>query len=103
MTLDAIIIMVGAIVCIWGVAIYSFIASSRSHEKRLRLISEQGGFESYSPSALSDLRYWIENNRGSQNVKEAIDAHNETVRQLKSQKENFYAWENSEIEKLKEI
>lgn len=103
MTIDAIIIMIGAIISIWGVAIYAFVASSRSHEEKLRLIASQGGFEAYSPQALSELGYWIEKNPQSKNITEAISAYNETVRQIKSQKESFYTWDEAEVERLKEI
>lgn len=103
MTIDAIIIMIGAMLAIWGVAIYAFLESSRSHGERLRLLASQGSFEAYSSKALAELKDWIERNPRSEHRAEAVNAYNDTIRQLKSQQESFYTWDKAEIERLKEI
>jgi L-asparagine transporter-like permease len=103
MSIAAIIVMIVCIVALWGVAIVALVYSMRQEEHKLQLIKEQGGFEPYSPRALRDLDRWIEQNNTSEHAQEMHNVHEEQRAALQKCTSYFYTWNQSDVERLKEI
>lgn len=103
MSIAAIIVMIVCIVALWGVASAALVYSMRQEERKLRLIKEQDGFEPYSPQALRDLDRWIEQNNASEHAQEMRNVHEEQRKALKKCTSYFYTWDQSDVDRLKEI
>ena len=92
-----------AVVAFWGTASWALVRTLRQEDRKVRLIESQGGMESYSPRALSELREWIQNNPDDPRVEDARAAYNETVESLRTIEEPYYDWDDAEIDSLERI
>lgn len=92
-----------AILVLPGVATVVLVRSLRTEERKLTLIREQGGIDSYSPRALQELREWIHANPNDPYVSEARDRYNECVRTLRENDDPYYDWSPEQIETLETI
>lgn len=96
-------VMFGSIVVLWGVGSVAMYRTLTDEERKLDLLQSQGQLDTYSPTALAELREWIEANPESEHVDEAIERHNECVETLREIEEPFYDWSEDEIEALETI
>lgn len=103
LTLETWIGIAVAVIAFWGIATWALIRTMRQEDRKLKLIERQGQIDTYSPSALSDLREWIRENPNDPYVDDAIAAYNECVETLRTIDEPFYSWSQSEIERLELI
>ncbi len=97
------LVMGGSILVLWGVGLAAMYRTLTDEERKLQLINDQGKIDTYSPTALSELRTWIEKNPQDPYVDEAIERHNECVQILREIDEPFYDWSDEEIEDLETI
>ncbi|MGM0372656.1 MAG: hypothetical protein ACQEQJ_09185 [Halobacteriota archaeon] len=97
------VMMLSSIVLLWGVGGWAMYRTLTDEDRKLDLIKRQGTIDTYSPTALQDLRNWIENNPGDPYYEEAVDRHDECVEVLRENEEPFYDWSESEIKALETI
>lgn len=93
-------VMIGSIVALWGVSTAVLYRTLRLEDRKLSLIEEQGRIDTYSPSALGELRSWIESNPDHEYVHEAKRRYNECVETLREIDEPFYDWDERQIDDL---
>lgn len=94
------VVMLGAIGSLWGVGGWSMYRTLSDEERKLKLIERQGTIDTYSPTALAELRTWIEENPDDPYWAEAVRRHDECVEILQENKETFYDWDEAQIADL---
>ena len=92
MSLSAIVVMLGSIVALWGVATLTLVYSMRQEERKLSLISSQGDFEPFSPRAVADIEEWLANHPSDAGAHEMHELLNQQNRSLKRNAQTFYTW-----------
>ncbi|MGA9399466.1 hypothetical protein [Haladaptatus sp.] len=97
------IVMFGAIIVLWGTAVWALVRSLRDEDEKLELLDEQGEIDTYSPRSLTELREWIRANPGDKHADEARDRYNECVETLRRIDTTFYDWDRSEIDSLEKL
>lgn len=93
-------VMIGAVVLLWGVAGWALFRTLSDEERKLDLLERQGEIETYSPTALEELREWIEANPDDPLEPDARAGYNDCVETLRSVDETFYDWSDEQIERL---
>lgn len=96
-------VMFGSIAVLWGVGVLTMYRTLTDEERKLTLLDAQGQLDTYSPTALAELRSWIEANPNDPYVEEAIERHDECVRTLREIDEPFYDWSEAQIQDLETI
>ncbi|MFB6086444.1 MAG: hypothetical protein ABEJ84_06510 [Halodesulfurarchaeum sp.] len=97
------VMMLVSIAILWGVASWGMYRTLRDEDRKLELINRHGTIDTYSPTALRELREWIENNPEDPYREEAIERHDECVKILRENEETFYDWNQKQIESLELI
>lgn len=97
------IVMAVAIVALWGVASWALYRSLRDEDRKLELLDEQGGIDTYSPESLRELREWIKEHPDDPMAEEARAAYNDCVETLETVDEPFYDWSGEDIERLERV
>lgn len=97
------IVMIVAIVVLWGVGSWALYRTMHDEDRKLELLEKQERLDTYSPTALAELREWIQNNPDDRYRTVAVDRYNECVETLKEVDNTFYDWSESEIEELEEL
>lgn len=95
--------MAGSIVVLWGVASWALYRTLTDEEYKLELLDRQGKIDTYSPTALRELREWVQANPDDPMADEARERYNECVETLQSIDETFYDWSEEEIQNLKQL
>ncbi|ODC04564.1 hypothetical protein BFW38_14525 [Terasakiispira papahanaumokuakeensis] len=90
MSLSAIIVMLGSMVVLWGVANSALIVSMRRQERKLALIQSQGGFEPFSPRAFQDLQQWCDQHSDHANIAEVEALLQQQEEAMKAYPQRFY-------------
>lgn len=90
MSLSAIIVMLGSMLVLWGVANSALIISMRRQERKLTLIQAQGGFEPFSPKAFRDLQQWCAQHPNHPELAEVEALIQQQEDALKSYPQRFY-------------
>ena len=99
------VVMLGSIVVLWGTASWALVRSLRDEDYKLELLDAQGEIDTYSPTALTELRGWIEAHPDDEYEEIARERYNECVDVLRdlADGETFYDWTRSEIESLEKL
>ncbi len=97
------VVMFGAIIVLWGTAVWALFRSLRDEDEKLELLDEQGEIDTYSPRSLTELREWIRANPSDQHTEEARARYNECVETLRQIDATFYDWNQSEIDSLEKL
>ena len=97
------VMMLSAIVLLWGVGGWAMYRTLTDEDRKVELIKRQGTIDTYSPTALRELRDWIESNPADPYHREAIERHDECVEILRENDETFYDWTDEEIEALETV
>lgn len=95
MSLSAIIVMLGSIAALWGVAILTLVHSMRQEERKLSLIEAQGGFEPFSPRAVADIEAWLARHPDDDGAHEMRELLEEQRDALQRHAQTFYGWPTS--------
>lgn len=93
-------VMLGSILVLWGVSLVVLYRTLHDEERKLALIKKQGRVDTYSPTALAELRSYIEDHQNDQYTDEARRWYNDCVEALREIDEPFYDWQVEEIENL---
>jgi hypothetical protein len=96
-------VMLGSMILVGGITVAAMYRTLVDEGRKVALLKEQGDLDTYSPTALQDLRNWIEQNPSDPYVIEGIDRYNECVRTLREIDEPFYDWSEEEIESLETL
>lgn len=97
------VMMVGSVIVLWGVGGWAMYRTLTDEGRKLELIQRYGKIDTYSPTALRELREWIQSNPADPYRKEAVERHDECVVILRENNETFYDWDEDEIESLELI
>ncbi|WP_222914303.1 hypothetical protein [Natrinema sp. SYSU A 869] len=97
------VMMLSSIVLLWGVGGWAMYRTLADEDRKVKLIERQGTIDTYSPTALRELRNWIDSNPADPYHREAVDRHDECVEALRENDESFYDWTDAEIESLETI
>lgn len=92
-----------SVASLWGVAGWALYRTLTDEDRKLDLLQRQGEIETYSSTALAELREWIEANSDDPLASDAREAHNECVETLRSIDETFYDWSDEEIDRLERL
>lgn len=87
----------------FGVAGWALVRTLRQEGRKVDILRHQDRMDTYSPTALAELREWIENNPDDPLVEDARRAHNECVEVLRRTDRHFYDWSEGEIERLETV
>lgn len=100
--LDVWAMMIFSILAFFGVALWALIYTLRQEEQKMDILRTEGALDTYSPSALQDLRAWIDAhpNPDDPDLEEARSAYQECVETLRTTDRHFYDWSDAEIERL---
>jgi len=94
MSLSAIVVMLGSIAALWGVAIITLVHSMRQEERKLSLIEVQGGFEPFSPRAVTDIKNWLASHPDDVRALEMRELLHQQQHALQQNAQTFYGWPN---------
>lgn len=97
------VMMLSSIILLWGVGGWAMYRTLTDEDRKVELIERQGTIDTYSPTALQELRNWIEANPGDSYHREAVQRYDECVEVLRENDESFYDWTDEEIESLETI
>ena len=92
MSLSAIIVMLGSIAALWGVATVTLVHSMRQEERKRALIEAQGGFEPLSPRAVNDIEDWLARHPGDDGAPEMRELLQQQRDALQQYAQTLYDW-----------
>jgi hypothetical protein len=105
LSLDVWATMLFSIVAFFGVALWTLVYTLWQEEKKMDLVEAEGTLDTYSPTALRDLRTWVETHPNPQapDVREARALYNDCVETLRTTDRHFYGWSEADINRLERI
>ncbi|ELY65062.1 hypothetical protein [Natronococcus jeotgali] len=103
LTADILGMLAFTLVAFWGVASWALVRTMRQESRKIELLEGQDRIDTYSPTALAELREWIQNNPDDPLVDDARRRHNECVETLEGTDRRFYDWSDEEVERLERI
>lgn len=89
-----------AVVLFFGIGGWALVRTLRQETRKIELLEQQESIETYSPQGLEDLRTFIKGNPQDPYTDEAKRKYNECVQALKENPEQFYDWDQGEIDEL---
>lgn len=92
MSLSAIVVMLGSIAALWGVATLTLVHSMRQEERKLALIESQGGFEPFSPRAAADIEGWLARHPDAPEADDMRELLQQQRDALQRHPRTFYDW-----------
>ncbi|WP_198526051.1 hypothetical protein [Haloferax sp. ATB1] len=95
--------ILSSIVFLWGVGGWAMYRTLVDEDRKVKLIERQGTIDTYSPTALRELRNWIDANPADPYHGEAVYRHDECVEILRENDASFYDWTDAEIESFETI
>ena len=87
----------------YGVAGWALVRTLRQESRKVEILRHQDRMDTYSPTALEELREWIENNPDDPLVDEAREQYNECVETLRQTDRHFYDWSDADIKRLERL
>ncbi|MDG5817332.1 hypothetical protein [Natronococcus sp. A-GB7] len=103
LTTDVLAMLVFTLLSFWGVATAALVLTLRQESRKVEILEHQDQMDTYSPTALAELREWIEKNPDDPLVEEARSQYNECVKALKETDNHFYDWDRTAIESLEQL
>ncbi|NKE37842.1 hypothetical protein GWG54_18965 [Natronococcus sp. JC468] len=103
LTADILGMLACTLAAFWGVASWALVRTMRQESRKVELLEGQDRIDTYSPTALAELREWIQNNHDDPLVDDARRRHNECVETLEGTDRRFYDWSDEEVERLERI
>ncbi|WP_248908656.1 hypothetical protein [Halocatena marina] len=101
--LSAWVVMLGAIVLLWGVAGWALYRTLTDEERKLDLIRDHGTIDTYSPRTMAELREWIEAHPDHPENETAKAAYNDCVETLHEIDTPFYEWSDEQRAELEQL
>lgn len=95
--------LVFVLVAFWGVAGWALVRTLGQEDRKVELLETQDRIDTYSPTALADLRAFVENNPEDPYVADARRRYNDCVETLETTDRHFYDWSDEEIERLERL
>ena len=90
-------------VAFFGVAGWALVRTLRQEGRKVELLEHQDVMDTYSPTALAELREWIERNPDDPYVDDAREQYNECVDALKTTDRRFYDWSDDDVDSLERL
>jgi hypothetical protein len=87
----------------WGISVWALVRTLRQEDRKVEILEHQDRMDTYSPTALAELREWIEANPNDRLVDDARRRHNECVEVLRETDRHFYDWSAEEIDRLEPV
>ncbi|MCU4743935.1 hypothetical protein OB955_17070 [Halobacteria archaeon AArc-m2/3/4] len=87
----------------WGVAGWALVRTLGQERRKVEILAHQDRMDTYSPTALAELREWIEEHPDDPLADEARAQYNECVTVLRTTDMHFYDWSNEEIADLEPL
>ncbi|AGB38268.1 hypothetical protein [Natronococcus occultus] len=103
LTIEVVAMLVFTLTAFWGVATWALVRTMRQESRKVELLERQDRIDTYSPTALAELREWIEDNPDDPLVDDARRRHNECVETLRGTDDRFYDWSDEEIDRLERV
>lgn len=83
-----------------GGSLWALVYTLREEERKLRIVRTEGTLDTHSPTALRDLRTWIDAHPNDRDVEAAQTIYGGCVETLQTTDRHFYDWTEAEIERL---
>jgi hypothetical protein len=92
--------MIFSILAFFGVSIFALVYSLRQEEQKMQILRTEDTLDTHSPTALRELRAWIEAHPDDPDADEARATYNDCVDALWSTGRHFYDWSPEDIQQL---
>lgn len=94
--------MIFSVLVFFGISIWMLLYTLREEERKMDILRSEGAIDTHSPTALHELRAWIEAHPNDPDVDDARATYRECVEALQSTNRHFYDWSDEEIVRLEE-
>jgi hypothetical protein len=100
--LDVWAMMLFSIVVFFGISTWALVYSIAQEERKMKILSEEGALDSFSPRALRDLKAWLDAHPDADApaVRKGRDAYAECVEALQTTDRHVYDWSDADITRL---
>lgn len=103
LTTEVIGMLVFTLAAFWGIASWALIRTLRQEGRKVEILEHQNRMDTYSPTALAELRGWIESNPDDPLVEEAREQYNECIEALEETDRRYYDWSDEQVESLERL
>lgn len=98
--LDVWIMMLFSVAVFFGISLWMLVYTLRQEERKMRILKEQDGLDTYPPAALHDLRTWIDTHPDDPDVETAQTRYCACIEALRSSNDHFYAWRDADLDRF---
>lgn len=94
--------MLFSIVVFFGISTWALVYSILQEERKMKILTEEGALDTYSPRALQDLKTWLDAHPDpdAPDVQEGRHAYDQCVEALQSTSRHVYDWSEADLQRL---
>lgn len=101
--LDVWAVMIFSILIFFGVSIWMLVYSLREEERKMDILTSEEAIDTHSPTALRELRSWIEAHPDDPDLEDAKATYRECADAVQSTNRHFYDWSSDDIAQLEPL
>ncbi len=95
--------MIFSVLVFFGVSIWALVYTLFQEERKLDLLRSEEAIDTHAPTALRELRAWIEAHPDDPDIEEARTTYLDCREALQTSDRHFYDWKEEEIEQLESL